>query len=44
MKPYHCEICGRPDWVECDLDYHEKYEFDKRQKEIQKEEPEELLP
>jgi hypothetical protein len=40
----HCEICGRPDYIECNLDYHVVYEAQKRAKVIALEEPEELLP
>lgn len=44
MKPFHCEICGRPDWVECNLSKHQEFEEQKRSRDISKIEPEELLP
>jgi hypothetical protein len=44
MKPFHCEICGRPDWVECDMAKHTEHKRRKMEREIAKEEPEELLP
>jgi hypothetical protein len=41
---YTCEICGRPDYVECDWDKHEQFKALRRAREIAKEDPEELLP
>ena len=38
-----CEICGRPDYVDCDYVKHADYEKRKRQKEISRPDPEEIL-
>jgi len=44
MLRAHCEICGMPDYVECAYAKHKKYADKKRQQEIAKEDPEDLLP
>lgn len=39
-----CEICGNPDYVECDWGKHLAATQRRRAKEIAKDDPEELLP
>jgi len=39
-----CEVCGVPDYVECDQEKHRIYEEKKRAKQIALPEPEDLLP